>query len=112
MCEKTEEIQESWNPIEGDRYFSHWNQRYFMIHWRNVDKTCTCWKNKLTWLPRQDQLQELYCTEYPVTLECFIQFTKDSGKYWEQFKSMEQLWLAFIMKEKYKKTWNGKEWLK
>ncbi len=26
--------------------------------------------------------------------------------------SMEQLWLAFVMKEKYQKTWNGKEWVK
>lgn len=24
--------------------------------------------------------------------------------------TMEQLWLAFVMKEKYGKIWNGKEW--
>ena len=24
--------------------------------------------------------------------------------------SMEQLWLAFVMSEKYNKIWNGKEW--
>lgn len=24
--------------------------------------------------------------------------------------SMEQLWLAFVMKEKYNKLWNGEEW--
>ena len=29
-----------------------------------------------------------------------------------QFGSMEQLWLAFVMKEKYNKIWNGKEWVK
>lgn len=28
----------------------------------------------------------------------------------EQFTSMEQLWLAFVMKEKYNKTWDGNEW--
>ncbi len=28
----------------------------------------------------------------------------------QQFTSMEQLWLAFVMKEKYDKTWNGTEW--
>ena len=25
--------------------------------------------------------------------------------------SMEQLWLAFVMKEKYNKTWNGESWV-
>jgi len=24
---------------------------------------------------------------------------------------MEQLWLAFVMKEKHNKTWNGKDWI-
>ena len=27
------------------------------------------------------------------------------------FASMEQLWLAFVMKEKYNKIWNGEEWI-
>ena len=31
--------------------------------------------------------------------------------YLRQFTSMEQLWLAFVMKEKYNKTWNGKDWV-
>ncbi len=26
------------------------------------------------------------------------------------FHSMEQLWLAFVMKEKFNKIWNGKDW--
>lgn len=28
----------------------------------------------------------------------------------ETFKSPEQFWLAFAMKEKFQKTWNGKDW--
>ena len=28
----------------------------------------------------------------------------------EFFDSMEQLWLAFVMKKKYGKVWNGEEW--
>ena len=27
------------------------------------------------------------------------------------FSSAEQLWLAFVMKEKYGKVWNGEEWV-
>ena len=30
------------------------------------------------------------------------------GEKWTQ----EQLWLAFIMKEKYNKVWNGEDWIK
>ena len=26
--------------------------------------------------------------------------------------SMEQLWLAFVMKEKYQKVWDGNDWIK
>ena len=32
-------------------------------------------------------------------------------QYYYEFISMEQLWLAFVMKEKYSKQWNGKEWI-
>ena len=28
-----------------------------------------------------------------------------------KFTSMEQLWLAFIMREKYQKVWSGTEWV-
>lgn len=31
--------------------------------------------------------------------------------YYRQFISMEQLWLAFVMKEKHNKVWNGEEWI-
>jgi len=32
--------------------------------------------------------------------------------YTNDFTSMEQLWLAFVMNEKYNKVWNGKDWMK
>jgi len=35
---------------------------------------------------------------------------KKNQEYWKLFKSMEQLWLAFCMAEKYNKTWNGETW--
>ena len=31
--------------------------------------------------------------------------------YWIQFTSMEQLWLAFCMSEKYNKVWEGEQWI-
>jgi len=76
------------------------------------------------WLPRQDQLQEMYFDFVPA-LEHFpiaiiarlyifssirIKSPSVDLNYVEQFTSMEQLWLAFVMKEKYNKIWNGEEW--
>ena len=63
---------------------------------------------------RQDQLQEM--------LHCSI--GEGMNRLWAYFhewfckigaveyskSSWEQLWLAFVMKEKYGKVWNGEEW--
>jgi len=77
------------------------------------------------WLPRQDQLQEMV-GDYGL-IYCFLYayFRETSGEnnwsnkscsnadtYWQQFGSMEQLWLAFVMRERFGKVWNGEEWLK
>ena len=72
--------------------------------------------NGITWLPRQDQLQGMVTGNkvFP-KLRKFNKFV-DSGEsftmseYLKDKVSMEQLWLAFVMKEKYQKTWNGKDW--
>jgi len=73
------------------------------------------------WLPRQDQLQGMvfhkgfigdliksfidFCYDYDFHDKCY-----DGLKLKYEPWSMEQLWLAFVMKKKYNKTWNGKEW--
>lgn len=81
------------------------------------------------WLPRQDQLQKAWIKEYekhPSKLGWFGEFYEFVGSYYwidneiylsdkglnadEYFASMEQLWLAFVMKEVYRKSWNGGEW--
>lgn len=77
---------------------------------------------RFIWLPRQDQLQELVIHRgHPHHLDNLI--TSFDNWYFygrgmlgqdkeEDFPSMEQLWLAFVMKEKYNKTWDGERWLK
>ncbi len=40
-------------------------------------------------------------------------FCKDLDYHWcktHSITSMEQLWLAFVMKEKHGKTWDGNQW--
>ncbi len=69
-----------------------------------------------TWLPRQDQLQEMAFSNTSGTDHKMIRELNVFYDYWDEngiptiFFSWEQLWLAFVMKERYDKTWNGKEW--
>ena len=83
------------------------------------------WK-KFTWLPTQDQIQGMVDVNPPAhKLLNFIEeihgYIEDghhsylSGcmkEYYQQFQSMEQLWLAFYMHEKHNKTWDGEKWVK
>ena len=74
------------------------------------------------WLPRQDQLQgmlpDTFSNRTPVALidklDKFIdvECKRDNRHSIEVINwSMEQLWLAFVMKEKFNKTWNGDKWV-
>lgn len=73
----------------------------------------------VTWLPTQEQLQDLSSAfGIPGLLYEFNNFVFDniedagkSSRYSVMFKSMEQLWLAFIMQEENGKQWNGQEWV-
>jgi len=42
---------------------------------------------------------------------CNFSYADGLNFYSEQFTSMEQLWLAFVMKEKYGKVWDRKDWI-
>jgi len=83
------------------------------------------------WLPRQDQLQEMIKGQIGCSwdsmpddifrlLHAFAEEIIESRcllpsrvcSYYKRFTSMEQLWLAFVMKEKYGKIWNGEGWIK
>ena len=106
MCEKAKEIQEKWKSKrnkDGD-FVAHHNKKIIILSNPVLRSGWDCY----TFLPRQDQLQEMM-------------LPKDCGALWIMFgafwckektegKSFEQLWLAFVMKEKYNKIWDGKEW--
>ena len=72
------------------------------------------------WLPRQDQLQgmvtyqpkdeQTWIWKRMADFTCFWKNGKES--YILLFNSMEQLWLAFVMKEKFNKIWDGNDWRK
>ena len=62
-------------------------------------------------LERQDQLQEMVEYDWVVCVKRVYDFMFSLNPP-EMPHSMEQLWLAFVMKEKYNKVWNGTEWIK
>lgn len=63
------------------------------------------------WLPRQDQLQDMLI--YSNSVAMIYHFNKYLGCMdGSIFKSMEQLWLAFVMKDKFNKKWDGNGWVK
>ncbi|KKL86094.1 hypothetical protein LCGC14_1948180 [marine sediment metagenome] len=91
------------------RLFFHKGVEYHLVpsRWRSL----TANKN-FTWLPYQHQLQEMVGYSFATLLVEFEKFTV-----WRLCEcsfppeTMEQLWLAFVMKEKYGKVWSGSNWI-
>lgn len=63
------------------------------------------------WLPRQDQLQEILKYQLGGMIMLFHEWIEKSVFPDNTHDSMEQLWLAFVMKELHNKVWNGEEWV-
>ena len=134
MCEKATEIQEgkpqdgvggSWlqgSIIVDDGFQSERGDFYHIVDTEDERVCESCGHSeryikctKSTWLPRQDQLQEMMI---PYGLYAFYNFVyrhdwrdgdylPDCNKVYE---SMEQLWLAFYMSKKHNKYWDGTSW--
>jgi len=67
------------------------------------------------WMLRQDQLQDIMLPDEAVSIDImqllekffdWLNETDNRGK-----RSMEQLWLAFVMNKKFNKDWNGEKWI-
>lgn len=131
MCRKAEEIQ----ALRSCEKIVNWQDGDFFTHIGDEYPRCTHCVECNTiiktdiWLPRQDQLQDMVdwnnyhdCNNIIGQDDLFWWFChpkSNTGDYkWEQnmltyvhsFSSREQLWLAFIMHEKYQKKWNGSVW--
>ncbi|MCD6295929.1 MAG: hypothetical protein J7M30_02120 [Deltaproteobacteria bacterium] len=127
MCEKAVEIRGLWEQRIGDFFFDAITG--IRVQWESGDMRFASipTSESAVWLPRQDQLQEMVWENIvendPLRGECvksqkpellsnnFNKYVMKDGDR-PRLESMEQLWLAFVMKELYSKTWNGKEWMK
>lgn len=119
MCEKAEEIQKEWKPHWGD--FSSEKEDNTYVFVLTTVKNIVQDQQDYIWLPRQDQLQEMIIAS-PFDCDLWDRFTDfiftpyndddpNKNEACELFQSGEQLWLAFVMEEKYNKVWDGTNWI-
>lgn len=102
MCEKAEEIQRSDEGLRGESDGIHYIS----------DDVFYLGERKCIWLPHQDQLQEMVNDDnLTALLQDFISWLAKQCNLPMHMTSMEQLWLAFVMSEKYQKVWDGDEWI-
>jgi hypothetical protein len=79
-----------------------------------IDESGHWWKMKPKFIPlkSQDQLQKM--VEDKLNYSTLAKACSRLGAFQDTIpacKSWEQLWLAFVMKEKYNKVWDGTEWV-
>ncbi len=118
MCESAKVVQKLWQPEFGDFFVSMSLGLTSPCQpiMSDLEKKVSYLKTiKAVWLPRQDQLQEMVIENYATPWDLAIAFSNvlmgENASYFEKFDSMEKLWLAFIMLEKYKKKWKEGEWV-
>ena len=139
MCQKAFEIQNLWVPKQCDFIINNEDLEEGLSFCRPAESIVQVvnmyyqeqdgeqylqeledLKEQALWLPRQDQLQKIiepdnsrvYSIMSKVTENRYYDYSKNAiVTAPEIFYSMEQLWLAYIMKEKYNKVWNEEEWI-
>jgi hypothetical protein len=118
MCESAKVIQKQWKPDFGDFFVSMslglTSPCQPIVS--DLEKKMSYLKTiKAVWLPRQDHLQEMVIENYATSWDLAVAFSNvlmgENALYFEEFDSMEKLWLTFIMLEKYKKKWKDGEWV-
>jgi len=82
---------------------------------QNRDIEAQTFTGRLIWLPRQDQLQEMI-GDFDKCQDLMHDYLSSrigasiTNLWLSPPLSMEQLWLAFVMKEKYNKVWSSEGW--
>lgn len=128
ICGKAEEIQENHKIEDGDFYFRKLNSEKkgnWYISYTSSESDYSVdhpdqWDyihGKIIWLPRQDQLQEMIGGDRIKTLKKLVDsvsrpeaFDLPMPSNLDDDASLEQLWLAFVMKDN-GKVWNGEDWV-
>lgn len=114
MCSKATEVQEILKELNAHLMEGHFERP---LKWTIIDRTTMPATQKIIFLPRQDSLQSIMMTGNTTATELVnglaIRAKGADYLFYEWNWSMEQLWLAYVMKEKFGKVWSiyKKEWL-
>ena len=124
MCRAAVEIQKTWNPHTGDFYVS--TSPFIRYTPQIISRVANfpmpaSGEYSETWLPRQDQLQDMIDDNFVAIFDQFHKYLRElvypdvanltSGcTRCEICGSAEQHWLMFVMSEKHGKHWNDAEW--
>ena len=129
MCEQAEEIQKVYNPEAHNHVWNGSICTYIPLDSYKYDKyteyghqyiyIADGYLMNCIWLPTQEQLQEItfYQNNNDIPAmkrSMYLQlevFTNWALKQQYLYNTMNELWLAFVMKEKHSKAWNGEEWI-
>jgi len=107
MCGRAEEIQKECKYVVGDHFSWISNQEIFIYHKGIRGKL----SKDFIWLPTQGQLQEMiHKTDWHGVLLAFHLWYQEFD--FEEITSMNELWLAFVIHEKYHKIWTGEKWVR
>ena len=126
MCREAVELQELWKPKSGDLYHYHGvinPLRPLMVktdvHGGVMDWDRGEFFKNCFWLPRQEDLQELFRhkngnpDEYWILKSFLVWFSHLTGYPTacpDREVSITQLWLQYVMETVYQKRWNGESW--
>lgn len=119
MCEKSPKVQpHDLEFLNGDCIFykgkwgMYFEEKFYDEHVYNDGSLIDYDLNPFR-LHTQNQLQEIANQENNLTalLQDFISWLSKECNLPMHLTSMEQLWLAFVMKKKYSKVWIDEEWV-
>lgn len=114
MCEKATEIQSVHDITDYEHDIVCCRACGEVCHEDSGYYFC-CGETDGLWLPQQDDLQAMvFSGSFSVhDLDKFYNWADERTEILHgcELESWEQLWLAFVMSEKYGKVWNGEEWV-
>ena len=109
MCEKAIGVQQL--CVEYGKNYN-WYKSLFLTKQHHVYESWYQYKHgENIWIPRQDQLQDIL-GDYNICMQ-LIYGSVEYSDYPNatNFTTMEQLWLAIVMKTKFDKRWSGTKWI-
>jgi hypothetical protein len=116
MCTEAKEIQKQWEAYPGDFAHLPWLKGSKMSGGDYTHSILTKdandrkLKGQAIWIPRIDQLVKMLDVSVQTLLKDFYEWATGDARF--MFSTIDQLFLGYIMFKKYKKEWNGKEWIR